>query len=282
MKKLVLFGLTLLPLILLPSGWNLTPALAQQVTVSGPVTLSGQVKMDAVVTSSPPLFTDGFESGNCNLWDERPWGCNTGDINVNTNRVHSGTYSLEIHYAAGAGSDVNRWIGYTVSPTLTTIHLRGYVNQKTPTGEIDGVQRKLIWFSNDVDSTLFSNFLNTWSASGTMALAVSINSNATCDIQDTDVWADDDLFTLNYDTWYAIEWVVQLNTPHATGGPYDGEYWLYVNGDLKHHGTGKVFRGSCSQGYGMATVGRQTQGDQATDELRYWDDIAISTGYIGP
>jgi hypothetical protein len=158
--------------------------------------------MSGNVATQEILFADGFESADCSAWDVDPWNC-TGNLDVNTTQPKSGTYALEITYAQTAGLDLNRWVGDTIASPRTLIHLRGHVYLKTPTGDIDGVQRKLIWFSNDTDSTKFSMMVTSFSAAGSVPLTVTINGSVPCDITGPDVWSDNGLFTLNYDQYYA-------------------------------------------------------------------------------
>lgn len=246
-------------------------AWGQQVTFSGQYAVSGQAK----TTAQEILHQSTFETGDCSEWTAAPWGCNGAErVQINTVRPHTGSYSMEIHYSASAGQDSTVGLRQTISPAQNLIHIRGYVYLATPIGDVDGVQRKLIWTANDAGAGL-SHFLTSDSAGGVIPLRMSLNSSAPCSLS---AWSDYSIYTLNYDTWYSIELAIQLNTPGAS----DGEYWLWVDGVERKHGINKDFRGTCSDKIGSYSLGYQAQGDQATDEYRCWDDVKVSTGYIGP
>ena len=243
----------------------------QQITISGQYSGSGRIKTESQLL----LHQSTFETGDCSEWTAAPWGCNIGDLFINTVNPNSGSYSMEIYYHAGAGLDHTRGLRQTISPARDYLHIRGYVYIKTPTGDIDGVQRKLIWTANNAAFDEFSHFLTSDSAAGNIPLRMASNGSIPCGITS---WSDYSIYTINYDTRYVIEIAIQMNTP----GVLDGEYWLWVDGVERWHGTGRDFRGSCTSGIGSYSLGYQVQGDQATDEYRYWDDVKVSTGYIGP
>ena len=98
-------------------------------------------------------------------------------------------------------------------------------------------------------------------------------------------WTHYDLATLNRNTWYCLELAVHPNTP----GVYnDGWYRLWVNGTEVNYGTNDHlhvdFRHNQTGNIGQVRVGDQVQryNYNVLNEYRYWDDIVVSTSYIGP
>jgi hypothetical protein len=233
-------------------------------------------------------FEDDFEGGDTSNWTYFSSGQGT-DVLVNGTAAYAGSYGLNIHYTRTAPGDINRWIAkaVTAEPTTISVQERIYIKHPESGALLDNIQRKFFALYNGTGGSPgseFGIFLTSDSVlTGQVPLRVSINGSVASDIQAGDVWSDWDIYRLDYDTWYLLEFVVKLNTPHASGGPYDGEYWLYVDGSMVRHGTGKVFRGTSTKGVGHVRIGLQsdTGGTGTIDEYRYIDNVVISDSYIG-
>ena len=268
-----------------------TPQAAQKVfslTVAAPPA-SG-------ASSSAALFQTGFESGLPAGFDYI-WAVNGAGIA--NSPVHSGTGAGRLHYIK-CGDSTNRACGdahqddnesfdkYFNSSNgypngLSHWFMRSYVYLASPQngGTKDGIQRKLLWIQGRSDTNdTWSAFLTSDSSGGAVPLRISNNGSTTCGVVPFSDW---DVYRLNYDTWYALELEMQLNTPSA-GPTYDGRYTLWVNGTQVSSGTGKNWRGTCSEAAGYLSFGRQSDRNNydPIDEYRYWDDIVISTSYVGP
>ncbi|MFB3921521.1 MAG: putative Ig domain-containing protein [Terriglobia bacterium] len=263
-------------------------------------------------SSANILFQDDFESGcagvSCTVTTSPSaylpkWGgVTTSTVTtippvVQQGVKRSGNYALQFHYVVcgdstdpncGASSqDINRWVSKVISPGLTHFFMRGYVYFKSPEPDATvtgNAQRKVMWFSDSTSPANsqvdYANFLNSWTALGrsTLSLAFGGNNVASCAAgANTYIW---DMAYLNWDTWYSIEVEIQLNTPGAS----DGILRLWVNGTQAYSNTAYNFRGTCTGPISFFSVGRQMNryNYDVVDEYRYWDDIVISTSYIGP
>jgi hypothetical protein len=77
-----------------------------------------------------------------------------------------------------------------------------------------------------------------------------------------------------------LELEVQLNTV----GSSDGAVRFWVNGTQTLNQTGVNIRGSFPTAAGVISFGRAANryNYAVMDEYRYWDDMVISTSYVGP
>jgi hypothetical protein len=265
-----------------------TPQAAQKqfsLTVAAPPTTT-----TTTTSSTAPLFQTGFESGAMPGGFDSVW--NTTDVTQNTNPqfVHSGTGSAQIYYhicgatdgsCGGASQDLNRYFNKYFNSTngypngLDHLFVRGYVYFKSPEpgGTKDGVQRKIWWWADSANAWSF--FISSDSANGQIPLRFSTNGNAY--VPAYTYW---NIATIGYDQWYCLEIEVQLNTP----GMSDGLVTLWLNGTQVWQKTGLNLRGSYTTGIQYTSPGRQVNryNYNPISEYRYWDDIVMSTGYIGP
>jgi len=224
------------------------------------------------------LFSADFEDNGYTTWDY----VNAGDpgyaINTNMSYVHGGTHSSGVHYGFSNPPDTSQDLAMLKDFTgngLEEWYARGYLYLKTPTGTVDILNRKLLFISDDNGSGGYnwSLFLLTFPASGANPLAFATNDNTY-----VLAFSYPDLFTLQYDTWYCLELRVKLDT----GGSGNGIIQVWVNGtkvlDVTH-----AIRGSFTTGGNWFGFGKQASISSGTvNEYRYWDDIVISTGYVGP
>jgi len=243
-------------------------------------------------TSSSALFQTGFETGLPGGFDVQ-W--NPTDITVNTNPtyVHSGTASAQFHYhicsdstnpvCGSADQDINRWFEKDFNASngypngLDHLFIRGYVYFQSPQpgAALDNLQRKVYYIGNDPSTYQWSFVLTTDSANGQIIVRFSTNGNPY--VPAFSYW---NMATLNYNQWYCLELEILLNTP----GSSDGRLTLWVNGTQAYQQTGVNLRGSYTSSAGWVHVGVQTDRGAylPVDEYRYWDDIVISTSYVGP
>jgi hypothetical protein len=89
--------------------------------------------------------------------------------------------------------------------------------------------------------------------------------------------ADDDRVVLQRDKWYCLEHMIQVNDP----GKANGELAAWIDGKLYIHYTG--FRWRTTQDVKLKRFGIGVYVHNATQDNTVWyDDVALSTGYIGP
>jgi hypothetical protein len=145
------------------------------------------------------------------------------------------------------------------------------------------IQRKLIWLSDSTSagSNLgnFDDVLNSYSGSAgsptnNVHLSWFSQGVAGCNITGNTTYG---LATLNYNTWYTLEFQVTLNTPSVS----DGAIHLWVNGSNVYTATGLGnLRGACSGNLSLLALGEQANRTDATtvvDEYRYWTNVFINT-----
>jgi len=89
--------------------------------------------------------------------------------------------------------------------------------------------------------------------------------------------ADDERVVLGRDTWYCLEHMIQANDP----GEANGELATWIDGKLYIHYTG--FRWRTTPDVRLKRFGIGVYVHRATQDNTVWyDDVALSTGYIGP
>lgn len=89
--------------------------------------------------------------------------------------------------------------------------------------------------------------------------------------------ADDQRVALGRDKWYCLEHMIQVNDP----GEANGELAAWIDGKLYIHYTG--FRWRTTPDVQLKRFGLGVYVHRATRDNTVWyDDVALSTGYIGP
>ncbi len=89
--------------------------------------------------------------------------------------------------------------------------------------------------------------------------------------------ADDERIVLERDKWYCLEHMIQVNEP----GEANGELAAWIDGKLYIHYTG--FRWRSTPEVKLKRFGIGVYVHNATKDNTVWyDDVALSTGYIGP
>jgi hypothetical protein len=89
--------------------------------------------------------------------------------------------------------------------------------------------------------------------------------------------AKDERFVPKRDRWYCLEQMIKANTP----GKADGELAAWIDGKLYIHYTGFRWRTTGKVKLKRTNIGVYIH--QCTQDNTVWyDDVALSTGYIGP
>jgi hypothetical protein len=92
---------------------------------------------------------------------------------------------------------------------------------------------------------------------------------------------------MQYDTWYSVEMEVQNNTDPGCVSPNwgtcNGAVRVWVNGQKVYDHPWNL---NCQYEYPLKyfIIGQQVDRTNwnPVDEYRYWDDIVLSTSYVGP
>ena len=88
---------------------------------------------------------------------------------------------------------------------------------------------------------------------------------------------EDERVVLERDRWYCLEHMIQVNEPGQT----DGELAAWIDGKLYIHYAG--FRWRSTPDVKLKRFGIGLYIHHATRDNTVWyDDVALSTGYIGP
>lgn len=265
-----------------------SPAWGQQITISGQYTASGKRETASQVT----LYATDFESDDPDLvpsWERATPTYAT--LNTNPSFAHGGSNSGSFRYAMSAGApgsaDHTVWAGQYFTAG-SHVFVRAWVYFKSPADaqKGKGAQRKLICVSDNVpgyDSweVILTSYETTSGPPSTIALAFVSQGGGCFGSQDVD-WMGS-VYDMNWDTWYALEIEVQTNTPSASP-PYDGIVRVWRDGVLKLERTDFKVNGNCSTQAAYVSMGWQMNRylGEAVDEYRYWDDVRVSTSYIGP
>ena len=244
--------------------------------------------------SAPPLFQDGFESGNLSKWDFEH--C-CGDVTINTNPkfVHSGKYSLRLRYYAcsteGCGTKENQSINRYVQANYFSTYSAEFPNGVEhfivsgwlyiPSVNLKGDpvnpdhKRKLIYLKGPNNEWRIG--VNNYQ----MRLEVALRPP-----KDDDVYQAGDYksfwppFNYKFDRWHHIKLEVSLNTP----GSRDGFVTVWIDDGVVFNKQKANLRGLRTEGIHTISIGNQAsrrdQGWVPIDEERYWDDIAIITNKV--
>lgn len=259
------------------------------------------------------LFKNGFEpddtpwnggmvyEGSGGSGGTEPWGAYT-EVTSNAPTPRTGSTGGHIHYvipatAGVAHHDENRYFmqlfdantGYPNG--LDHVFVRGYFKAHLNPGAAENnyVQRKLFYLKDASTGGFNLNVVLTSDGhyfriqNGVTGSFGSNPCAATGPISYSYGWPAPRYMgppVWKWDTWYAVELEVQMNTP----GVSDGVLSFWVDGTQYLHATGLNLRGTCSNAWKRIEVGVQTdrQNFDAVDEERYWDDVVMSTQYIGP
>lgn len=245
-------------------------------------------------TTPTTYFQTGFEEGTFSgIWtglNSYPPGPPT--INTNPTFVHSGSYSAQFQYYICGDStnpacmlsnyDTDMYLYKTLPTGLTHFFVRAYVYLKHPEpgGTVDGIQRKLIylWVDPSTGGYYWSAILTTDSATGVVP-ARFVVQNTPVGGTTTSYWG---VATLTYDAWYCIELEIQNDT--ATAPPWNGVVRLWVNGVKTWENTSIDLNRGTNYAIGTFLFGQQgfRPNYNVLNEYRYWDDIVISSSYVGP
>ncbi|MBI4386464.1 MAG: hypothetical protein HY551_03710 [Elusimicrobia bacterium] len=185
---------------------------------------------------------------------------------------------------------------------LEHFFIRGYVRFHINPGgtALAGIGRKLFYFLGGGDADTWHGVMGT-TIGNDHAFAMGFTRGAAHQVVEDTIADRAELcypdrigncttvaYAWDFDAWYYVETEVKANTPAA----YDGEFRLWVqkigvdpSPILVIEATGVNIRGSQTVGVQKLSVGDQAdrQNWQPVNEVRYWDDVAISTtGYIGP
>jgi hypothetical protein len=303
---------------LVSGGGALPPGLALQAdgTIAGSPTQAGTFtfttqasdqasqiaqKVLSITVAAPPttssggnvLFKQDFETGSLSGFNF-VWTTDQVTLNSDPTYVRTGKYSARFYYTicgdstntacGGKSQDSNRYLSKYFNDTtgfpngLEDFYARGYVYVKSPEpgGTLDNVGRKLIYWMDNRSSWTWWGVVATHSKNGTLPLTIQTNSSID-GVPNVPYW---DVAVLSFDRWHCIELRVKANTP----GLSDGLIALWVDGQKVFEKSGLNLRGSATTGTQVVRFGEQTNryNYDPVYEYRYWDDIIVSTGYIGP
>ena len=234
-------------------------------------------------TSHPDwVFCDDFELGNKDKWNQV-----AGKATVNGARAYSGNYSLHIPYEdlipPPPATDINRFAQIDLSSqNLEHFFVRGYVNFASEGTYAE--QRKLyyIFGKNWGTDVGWDVITSAWYRNTPFRHQVNSNGYSWSGLRvpSSDTKKDN---VFNFDTWYALELEVKLNSSPTcdTTGACDGLVRVWVNDILQLERTNIKIRNN-TEPLGNVRVGAQADDtDFIVDEDRYWDNVVVSRSRIG-
>lgn len=263
---------------------NNTSTKTFSMTVTAPTTTS------TTSTTTTILYSEDFESGSlakyptAALWS---WSNPFLATAATGGFVHSGNYSYGQRFNGNAltASDVNRWLS-VILPAQTEVWTRGWVYIKSPeadaTPPLSSInQRKLIEWGDTTDPTnccgSFLPLLDTWNDVGGVATNNNQLEFVTAPCGNPSV-AHYNIGSFPFDSWHEVEVHLKLDTGNTANGVVD----VWLDGANTYHSTTEILRGTCTTAITGYFFGRQVDNPANTtlDEYRYWDDIAVGTGYL--
>ena len=218
-------------------------------------------------TSQAALFSDGFESGNFNLWNG---GASYGGSGlapvVQSSAAHNGLYAAKFAIGTAAGNGYSILVD-AVSSTSTTMHIRAYcgfnatsiasgnyiylgpticdnTNSNDEAALIYNNGGKIVWGMRYRNNTGYQGAINT-----TSSIIPTAN------------------------TWYSIEVMTTI-------GSGTGEVAMWINGISVIHVTG--ITNTIIPNLQNYQLGPYSSGTLTAPIAIYCDDAVMSTSYIGP
>lgn len=246
-------------------------------------------------TSSGYILQDDFEGGTFSKWNgyvSLPDASVVTSTSTAPKPVHSGSKAAQFRFPPGS-IDINRYAAYMLPANTTHFFIRGYVYFQTPVSGMYG-QRKIFYVKGGDSGNLsggagfcafavLTSDMVPWLGNG-MQVRPRISAG-NCQVGETSYPRGTTMLDLN--TWYGVEMEVQMNTPGAA----DGYYNVWINGvkETALCQTGVMFRGAnMPDAWNAAQIGVQLDPYDAnlnplstSEEYRYWDDVVISSSYIG-
>lgn len=256
------------------------------------------------------LFTDDFESRKSldSYFEVRGVSEKRVEIDTNAGAVHKGAGALRLtskdNQGQASGAGASYWFG--ASGGYDRVYLRYYIRfaGDYDQGNLNHTGGSLIGVVGD----------NKWRGMGTAGKRPNGDDHLTCALETWRDWgrapAPGYLFCYTYwmdmkidkdgnywgnmlgptestrivperGRWYCMEFMIKLNTIDAGVASFDGELAAWVDGKLYLHFRGIRWRKTAE--LKLKRMGVDVYIHQARKDNTVWyDDVAVSTGYIGP
>jgi hypothetical protein len=205
--------------------------------------------------ADPPLFSDGFESGDFSAWN---MGMD-GNITVENSVVHSGSYATDSWFNGGSQNAVAKEGFMNISGAYA------YVRMYTRFDALPASGQEFIpetWFDPNIYEWLV---VSIWNNSGTYELSIWNSSTA------GNYRFANAAYAFQTNTWYCLE----VEVYYASSG---GFVSAWIDGQQQIN---QVALDTAGLGFWGIHVGAESYSMDATFNL-YSDDVVIDTSYIGP
>jgi hypothetical protein len=232
------------------------------------------------ITVSPPsvLATHNFDEGSLGPFYD-PYQA-PSPISVVDDPTGSGKGKVVRLRYANSGGDANIGFEYfkrepPFNQPGQQIFFRGDVYVPTPTGAISGIRKLLYWQGN------FGSSYPTWAILYLQDGHLAVDAGAfNRDIEVNTGQTFKNLHPFSYDRWHTVEMEVQFGDINTANGTVR----LWVNGVLIWERTDFNFLMTTNHYLNLLQIGQQVHPlgtDNTYDEVRFWDDVTISTKRVG-
>jgi hypothetical protein len=190
------------------------------------------------------LFSDGFESGNLNLWNGPLVTAAGGTLATDTGTVRSGKYSAKVAVGSGASA---AYRATSISP-VSSAYARAYVNFTSTSSDAD-----IIGFDHDSIATGVG-ILYRKSATGQLCIWNDTLAHGDC-------WASN----VTLGSWHKVEMYVANGTPGTLTAWLDGTQIGTISENV-------------SNTINLIVLGEDSPGRNST---YYIDDVSVDTALTG-
>lgn len=251
---------------------------------------------------APPriIFSDDFESGALDAWDEDSNFDDPNRVRLTTDpeHVYRGEYAVEIiaQPGAGTGGKLNKWF----MPGYDQVYARWYCKFAEDFDQGNHMHFNHLlanrwdnrWSAfgkagtRPTGADFFTTGLEPWrdwgnnSAPGEMML-YAYHMDMPIDPRMNRYWGEmmrpEEKSLIERGRWYCMEMMVKANTP----GEADGEQAFWIDGELKGHFTGIRWRDDETLQINAFWIMLYVHNSARVNRV-WFDEVVISQDYIGP
>lgn len=268
-------------------------------------TLANPSELARLQTPGTLLFEEGFESSEAldRFYNLREADRGAQEIISDESIAHSGKGALQLHTIDEGGESSDAGVTYWLGDGADTVYYRRYIRfaDDYDQGNLNHVGGSLYAVAGDNPSAQmgragkkpdgddrFGAGFEPWRAWGkhtppgammlyTYWMDMKVSGDGVNYWGNNFFPTEDKLTVLKRGVWHCLEHALISNTP----GKADGEMAAWVDGELYMHIKGFRWRSSTDVKPKRLTCGMYIHGS-TKENMLWYDDVAASTGYIGP